>query len=109
MIEHLLHPRIIESKDWATILFVLAFAIVAITKSVYENRFGDFMNLIFSDKYAKLYRDGHLKAASPFPCFVQVISFAFFIQLSFSFLGTAQRRFNTLHSDNYIFNFLRFI
>jgi hypothetical protein len=41
MIEHLLHPRIIESKDWATILFVLAFAIVAITKSVYENRFGD--------------------------------------------------------------------
>jgi hypothetical protein len=42
MIEHLLHPRIIESKDWATILFVLAFAIVAITKSVYENRFGDF-------------------------------------------------------------------
>jgi hypothetical protein len=45
MIEHLLHP--IESKDWATILFVLAFAIVAITKSVYENRFGDFMNLSF--------------------------------------------------------------
>jgi hypothetical protein len=47
MTEHLLHPRIIESKDWATILFVLAFFIVAITKSVYENRFGDFMNLIF--------------------------------------------------------------
>jgi hypothetical protein len=54
--EHLLHPRIIESKDWATILFVLAFAIVAITKSVYENRFGDFMNLIFSDN-AKVYRE----------------------------------------------------
>jgi hypothetical protein len=33
MTEHLLHPRI-ESKDWATILFV--HAIVAITKSVYE-------------------------------------------------------------------------
>jgi hypothetical protein len=61
--------RIIESKDWATILFVLAFAIVAITKSVYENRFGD--ELIFSDKYAKVYRDGsHLKAASPFPFFL---------------------------------------
>jgi hypothetical protein len=42
----------------------LAFAIVAITKSVYENRFGDFMNLIFSDKYAKVYRDGsHLKGS----------------------------------------------
>jgi hypothetical protein len=51
MTEHLLHPRIIESKDWATILFVLAFAIVA-HKSVYE-KFGDFMNLIFSDKYVR--------------------------------------------------------
>jgi hypothetical protein len=50
MTEHLLHPRIIESKDWATILS--GFVIVAITKSD-ENRFGDFMNLIFSDKYAK--------------------------------------------------------
>jgi hypothetical protein len=39
MIEHVLHPRITENKDWAT-LFVLAFAIIAITKSVYENRFG---------------------------------------------------------------------
>jgi hypothetical protein len=50
MIEHLLHPRITESKDWATILFVWHLY-VAITKSVYENRFGDFMNLIFSDKF----------------------------------------------------------
>jgi hypothetical protein len=46
MIEHVLHPRITENKDWATVLFVLAFAIIAITKSVYENRFSDFMNLI---------------------------------------------------------------
>jgi hypothetical protein len=80
--EHLLHPRIIESKDWATILFVLAFAIVAITKSVYENRFGDFMNLIFSDKYAKVYRDGsHLKGASPFLVFLYNF-LCLFIQLS---------------------------
>jgi hypothetical protein len=62
MTEHLLHPRIIESKDWATILFVLAF-VVAITKSVYENRFGDFMNLIFSDKYAKCRDGSHLKGS----------------------------------------------
>jgi hypothetical protein len=31
MIEHVLHPRITENKDWATLLFVLAFAIIAIT------------------------------------------------------------------------------
>jgi hypothetical protein len=89
MIEHLLLPRITESKDWATILFVLAFAIIAITKSVYENRFGDFMNLIFSDKYSNVYRDGsHLKGSFTISLFlVQVISFAFFIQLSLSFFG----------------------
>ena len=89
MIEHLLHPRITESKDWATILFVLAFAIIAITKSVYENRFSDFMNLIFSDKYSNVYRDGsHLKGSFTISLFlVQVISFAFFIQLSLSFFG----------------------
>jgi hypothetical protein len=28
MIEHLLHPRITENKDWATILFVLSFALL---------------------------------------------------------------------------------
>jgi hypothetical protein len=89
MIEHLLHPRITESKDWATILFVLSFATIAITKSVYENRFSDFMNLIFSDKYAKVYRDGsHLKSSFTISLFfVQVISIAFFIQLSLSFFG----------------------
>jgi hypothetical protein len=54
--------RITENKDWAAFLFILCFAIIAITKSVYENRFGEFMNLLFSDKYNKMYRDGsHLK------------------------------------------------
>ena len=47
MIEHILHPRITDNKDWATFLFILSFAIIAITKSVYENRFSDFMNLLF--------------------------------------------------------------
>lgn len=89
MIEHLLHPRITESKDWAVILFVLAFAIIALTKSAYENRFGDFMNLIFSDKYAKVYRDGsHLNDLFTISLFfVQIISLSFFIQLSISFFG----------------------
>jgi hypothetical protein len=44
------------------------------------------------------------KAASPFPVFVQVISFAFFIQLSLVFLRLKDG-FNTLHSDNYILIF----
>jgi hypothetical protein len=77
------HPRILENKDWATAMFVLAFAIVAITKSAYETRFSEFSKLIFSDKYAKIYRDGNLKSGFTIGLFfVQVISFAFFIQLT---------------------------
>lgn len=93
MIEHVLHPRITENKDWITLLFVLSFAIIAITKSVYENRFGDFVNLLFSDKYSKIYRDSsHLKSGFTISLFlVQVISFAFFIQFSLSLFGYASK------------------
>ncbi len=93
MIEYVLHPRITETKDWATILFVLSFAIIAFTKSTYENRFGDFMNLIFSDKYSKVYRDGtHLRSGFTISLFfAQVISLAFFIQLSLTLFGYATK------------------
>jgi hypothetical protein len=89
MIENILHPRIVENKDWATVLFVLAFILIAITKSVYENRFGDFINLIYSDKYTKVYRDGsHLMGSFTITLFlVQIISISFLIQLTLSYLG----------------------
>jgi hypothetical protein len=93
MIENLLHPRITENKDWVTLLFVLSFAIIALTKSVFENRFGDFINLIFSDKYAKVYKDSsHLKSSFTISLFlVQLISLALFIQLSLSNFGLASK------------------
>jgi hypothetical protein len=93
MIEHLLHPRITENKDWATLLFVLSFLIIALNKSVFENRFGDFINLIFSDKYIKVYKDSsHLKSGFTISLFfVQVISLAFFIQISLSIFGYASK------------------
>ena len=83
MIEQLT-PRILENKDWATLLFVVTFAVVAMTKSAYETRFSEFSKLIFSDKYAKIYRDNnHLKSSFTIGLFfVQVISFAFFILLT---------------------------
>jgi hypothetical protein len=93
MIEHLLHPRITENKDWATFLFILSFAIIAVTKSTNENRFADFMNLLFSDKYNKMYRDGN-QMNSGFNIslfFAQVISFAFFIQLTLTLFGYASK------------------
>ncbi|MFE3867316.1 DUF4271 domain-containing protein [Flavobacterium sp. LS2P90] len=91
MTEHVLQLRTIENNDWATLLFVLSFGIIAFTKSISENRFGDFANLIFSDKYIKVYRDSsNLKSGFTISLFfVQVISFAFFIQLALSSFGKA--------------------
>ena len=93
MIENVLHPRIIENKEWATALFVISFATIALTKSVFENRFTDFINLIFSDKYTKVYRDSiHLKSGFTISLFlVQIISLAFFIQLTMSHFGYASK------------------
>lgn len=92
MIEQL-HPRIIENKDWATLLFMLAFAAVAITKSAYENRFSEFTRLIFSDKYVKIYRDvSHLKSSFTVALFfVQIVSYSFFIQLTMHIFGYASK------------------
>jgi hypothetical protein len=93
MIDNLLHFRIIDNKDWATILFVLSFATIAITKSAFENRFADFAKLIYSDKYTTVYKDGsHLNSSFTLALFVvQIISFAFFIQISLSQFGYASK------------------
>ena len=93
MIENVLHLRVIENKDWATILFVLSFATIAITKSAFENRFADFAKLIYSDKYTNIYKDSsNLKSGFTVALFfVQIISLAFFIQLSLAFFGHATK------------------
>jgi hypothetical protein len=72
---------------------VLAFAVVAITKSAYENRFSEFTKLIFSDKYVKIYRDvSHLKSSFTVGLFiVQIVSYAFFIQLTMHVFGYAAK------------------
>lgn len=101
MIEHL-QPRILENKDWATLLFVVAFALVAITKSTYETRFSEFSKLIFSDKYAKIYRDtSNLKGSFIVGLFfVQILSFSFFILLTMDIFGfKSANGYNTLKSD----------
>lgn len=93
MIDNVLHLRVIENKDWATILFVISFATVAITKSAFENRFAEFAKLIYSDKYTNIYKDGsNLKSSFTIALFfVQLISFAFFILLSLSYFGYSSK------------------
>ena len=93
MINETLQARIIENKDWATILFVISFILIAITKSTFENRFNDFSKLIFSNKYLKMYKDSsHLMSwFNILLFFVQLISFTFFIQIFLNYLGMVSK------------------
>ena len=93
MMDNVLEPRILETRDWATILFVLALILIALTKSFFENRFSDYIKLIISDKYLKVYRDSsHLISGFTAALFVvQLISLAFFIQLTLSYFGYVKK------------------
>lgn len=89
MNEITLHPRLIENKDWATLLFLLCFILIAITRSVFQNRFEEYLKLISSNKYIKIYRDSsHVMSWFNILLFmVQMISLAFFSQLILHHFG----------------------
>ena len=93
MTENVFHLRVIENKDWATILFVISFAVIAMTKSAFENRFTDFAKLIYTDKYTNIYKDSsNLKSGFTISLFfVQIISLTFFVQLSLALFGYASK------------------
>lgn len=84
-----LHERIIENKDWATILIVSAMGLVAITKSNFENRFNEFIKLIYTNRYLKIYRDtdGVMGWFTSLLFTIQLLSFSFFIQILLSYFG----------------------
>jgi len=88
-----LHERILENKDWATILFVVCLAFIALARTFFESRFSDFSKLIFSDKYLKIYRDSSnlMSWFTILLFFVQLISFAFFVQLLLFYFGFAAK------------------
>ena len=89
MIETILQPRILEPKDWAAFVFVFALALIAITKTAFESRFSDFLKILVSDKYIKIYKDSsHLMSGFTILLFVvQLISFSFFIQIILNYFG----------------------
>ena len=89
MIEQVLHPRIVENKDWATLLFLFSLVLIALSKSLFENRFSEFTKLIVSDKYIKVYKDSGLMMSwfTVFLFIVQIVSFSFFIHLLLNSFG----------------------
>ncbi len=93
MIAESILPRILEPTDWATVLFVVCFALLAVTRTAFEKRFADFARLLVSDKYIKVYKDpSHLMSGFTILLFtVQVISVAFFIQLALAHYGFATK------------------
>lgn len=88
-----LHPRIIENKDWATALFMVSFGLIVVTRNLFENRFHDFIRLLFSDKYLKIYKEStHLMGSFNVLLFVtNLISLSFFIQLVFHHLDYGEK------------------
>ncbi|MGH2667313.1 DUF4271 domain-containing protein [Flavobacterium sp.] len=82
-------PRIVENRDWVTVLFIIALLLVAITKSAFENRFSDFVNLLINNKYLKIYKDNsNLMSWFTILLFVvQLISLSFFVLMVLSYLG----------------------
>lgn len=79
-----LHYRILADKDWATLIFVVTLALIVLAKSAFESRFNDFVRLIVSDKYNKIYREsGHLMSGFNVILFVvNLVSLSFFLQIA---------------------------
>ena len=81
------NERIIGAKDWATCLFVFCFAVIAISRTVFETRFAEFIKLGISNKYTKIYKDSsNLLSWFTISFFViQVISYAFLLQFALGY------------------------
>jgi len=87
MMDLVFNERMAEGKDWATILFVFCFALLAVNRSAFEVRFAEFIKLAYSDKYTKIYKDStNMLSWFTISLFViQIISFSFLIQFVLSY------------------------
>ena len=83
-----LHERIIGSNDWATVLFVFCFAVIAVNRTVFQARYAEFIKLAWSDKYTKIYKEsGNIQSWFTISFFiVQVISYTFLLQFVLIYL-----------------------
>ena len=93
MMDLVFNERITGTRDWATILFVLSLAILAINRSIFEVRFSEFIKLAYSDKYTKIYKDSSnmLSWFTISMFIIQLISFSFLIQLLLSYYGLVEK------------------
>jgi hypothetical protein len=85
--------RIISYSDWATLLFIVAFVIIAVNRNVFATRFYEFIRLAISDKYTKIYKDrSNMVSGFTISMFVvQLLSLSFFILLLLNQLGIKEK------------------
>lgn len=91
--------RNIENNDWATLLFIFSFILIVYNKTNYNQQFSVFINLIFSDKYFKLYNklENISSRFNIFNFIIQLISLSFFILLIFNEYNIASKHNGTIY------------
>lgn len=78
------HIRTLANKDWATLLFVIALILIAMVRTFFESRFTDYIKLLYSEKYVKVYKDSSFYMMSGFNLFlflVNLLSVSFIVIL----------------------------
>lgn len=85
----IINTRIVEPKDWVTLLFIFSLVLIAFTRTAFETRFSDFLKILVSDKYIKVYKDSsHLMSGFTILLFVvQIISISLFLQILLDHYG----------------------
>lgn len=82
-----LELRVISENYWITLIFVSAFIVLAVTRSLYPRRFHEFFLLPVTDKYFAL-EGKHYEVRHPFNFLLfslQTISFSLFIYIILQF------------------------
>lgn len=98
--------RAAQDNTWVAFLFIGSFLLVVILKSFFEKQFNDFSELLYTNKYIKLYSEANLSWFSIILIVIQLISFSFFIQIILGNLGHLNK--NDFISFVQIFTFLLF-
>jgi hypothetical protein len=85
----MLDYRIVENNDWVFVLFFVVSGLVVFIRNTDSNRYIDFTNILFSDKYFNIYREikQSTSAFSLILFLIKSISYAFFILLVMDAFG----------------------
>ncbi len=91
MINFQFTERLPQDNSWSVYLFIGTFMLVAIVRTVFPKQFNDFLGLIYTNKYIKLYDETSITWFSITLSIVQLVSYACFIHMMLSYFGWMHR------------------